>query len=343
MFESTTLRLTIMYVAILSVICILFSTNWYLLARNDIEGARNRQIATLKRPGPVRDIIIREELIKEVEAEADEQFKEDMRSLVSRILFTNAIIITAGTAGSYLLARKSIEPIERAHLEQIRFTADASHELRTPLTAMRTEIDVALRDPKLSKADAIKQLESTSEELVRMSSLSEQLLKLSRTDEHIELPTQRTSVKSIVQTSLDRVLKQAEQRIISFQEEIDDEFVITNPDTAAEILSVLFENAIKYSDKKSTVQIKTITVRNAVQIAIKDQGIGISQLDQQHIFERFYRADHSRTSGSPRSGHGLGLSIAATLASRLPDTALKVESEGHGLGSTFTITLPKSH
>ena len=84
----------------------------------------------------------------------------------------------------YLFAKQTLQPIEEAHTRQTRFTADASHELRTPLAVLQTEIDVALRNPKLKLSEARQVLESNREEITRLKNLSDQLLTLTRVHAH---------------------------------------------------------------------------------------------------------------------------------------------------------------
>src|SRR5690606_24862255 len=94
----------------------------------------------------------------------------------------------AGGVGSYYLARRTLRPIEEAHEAQSRFTSDASHELRTPLASMKTELEVALRDPALNKEEMRELLVSNLEEVDKLTKLSQNLLQLSRLEqENIQL------------------------------------------------------------------------------------------------------------------------------------------------------------
>src|SRR5439155_20050798 len=87
----------------------------------------------------------------------NQDINDASHKLKSNLVLFNLLVLAAGGAASYALARRTLEPIEDALEAQKRFTGDASHELRTPLTIMQTENEVALRDPKLSRQDAIAQ------------------------------------------------------------------------------------------------------------------------------------------------------------------------------------------
>ena len=335
MFESATFKSTLIYMGILSLICFFFSFNWYTIATDELDRTLTRQKNVLKNP-----LFNDKRLVDEFIVEAEEKYEEAKSAILGRIFITNILIISAGGLGSYYLARRTLEPIEEAHRQQIRFTADASHELRTPLASMRTEIEVALRDKKLNKADAIELLKSNIEELEKLSALSEGLLKLARQDELVNMEMESVSVSAIVDKSIERVAKAAKHKQIKLLAEQSDDKVRANPDALTELFVILLDNAIKYSPEKTSVNISLTTSKNYVGVSVADQGIGISKADQQYIFERFYRADHSRSSQNEK-GHGLGLSIAKNIAD-IHEAKLTVKSDGRGSGTTFIVRLRRA-
>ena len=160
MFHSATLRLTAVFAFILLLISIFFSLNWYQAAKSELDAGLRRRDKLIEkgydflRRSPPKFIDERLEIRDEAIA-----------SIQRRIIMSNIVIIVIGGLGSYFLAHEILKPIEQAHEAQKQFTADASHELRTPLTAMRTEIEVALRDDKITKEQAINLLGSNLEEL----------------------------------------------------------------------------------------------------------------------------------------------------------------------------------
>ena len=110
-------------------------------------------------------------------------------------------------------------------------------------------------------------------------------------------------------------------------------------DSITEMLVILLDNAVKYSPKKTKVAITTHETKNHITVSVHDSGIGVRASDKERIFERFYRADNSRSSQNAK-GHGLGLSIAKNI-SDIHDARISVQSDGADTGSTFTFRLKK--
>jgi signal transduction histidine kinase len=218
---------------------------------------------------------------------------------------------------------------------QKRFTADASHELRTPLTAIKTEIEVGLRDEKLSLADAKKLLNSNLEEVEKLQHLSESLLKVARFENHLD--KQPTNIKEVILEAYRQVEKQAKKHNIDFDFKLEDRTATIDPAQIRELMIILLDNAIKYSPSGSVVTVRSTTINQLLNIQVADNGQGIKEMDLPYIFNRFYRADHSRTKNTT-NGYGLGLSIAQTIAENHKGQ-ITVDSKV-GNGTTFTVILP---
>lgn len=258
------------------------------------------------------------------------------RMIRNLVLFNLGTLIFGGLL-SYGLARRTLQPIGDAFEAQSRFSSDASHELRTPLTAMQTEIEVALRNKDITKAQAIELLRSNLEEVAKLRALSEGLLRLSRSHTK-ELELRPVEVDKILNDVIERVIKPAEAKHIAVENEISDNLrVIGDHQSLVELLVILIDNAIKYSNQKSTINLKADVNGKQVLIHVVDHGRGIPAEQLPHIFERFYRVDSSRAKGGSE-GYGLGLSIAEMIAKAL-GAQLSVKST-FGKGSTFTIILP---
>ncbi len=257
--------------------------------------------------------------------------------LRANLFLVNILILITGGLLSYYLARKTLGPIEEAHEAQSRFTADASHELRTPITAMRAETEITLTEKHLTLKNARKQLESNIEELDKLTSLSEGLLRLARLDNN-GLEKDSVLVSHVIQQAVERLVSKAEdkQQIITTSKIIDSKIPINQP-SIVEALVTILDNAIKYSPKKSQIHISSKKYKNYVHISIKDSGVGIRQSELQHIFDRFYRADNSRTK-SNIDGYGIGLSIAMSVA-KAHGGDIKVTTKLDG-GSAFSLVLP---
>jgi signal transduction histidine kinase len=228
--------------------------------------------------------------------------------------------------------------------EQKRFVSDASHELRTPLTAMKTEVEVALRDKDLSQSDAREVLESNLEEIDKLKALSDRLLALGRLQDPIrEFQFVPVNLSETAEEAIQQVLPLAIKKNISIDFEpvsSPDDVIEAQHDSLVEMLVIFLDNAIKYSSSNSRVFVQVKGNKTHLVVMVQDFGYGIKQEDIPKIFNRFYRADLSRTAGEI-SGHGLGLSIAKEIVEKHKGKIL-VESEFEQ-GTKFTILLPRRH
>ncbi len=217
---------------------------------------------------------------------------------------------------------------------QKRFIQDITHELKTPITAIRGQIDVAFRR-KRSDSEYRKILESTSDEMDRLGKIVENLLMLARfesmeiklTKEDVDLYfTAAKAVKNLRLLAKKRGIKlsMSGESLLVFGDEMYLESLAVN----------LIENALKYTKPGGAVEVRTHKRGVLAAISVKDSGIGIGKSDKLHIFDRFYRADKSRSA----EGYGLGLSIVRSVA-EAHGGAVSVKSKA-GQGSEFTFTMP---
>jgi signal transduction histidine kinase len=269
----------------------------------------------------------------------DPELLEDAKRRILIVLVdVNLIILAiAGTLG-YYLAGRTLRPIQEMVDEQNRFVTDASHELRTPLTAAKTTIEVGLRDKDLSLNQAKDLLESTLEEVDTMQVLSNNLLRLAQI-QNKQKQEVRTAVPlgDVIQKVVQKVSLLAKQKTISIKAGETDAIVEGNFETLKELFIIFLDNAIKYSPEGSAIMIDISRKDHVVAVEIRDKGIGIAKKDIPHIFNRFYRADESR-SKSNASGYGLGLSIAKKIIDEYRGS-ISVKSKIDE-GTTFTIKLP---
>ncbi len=287
----------------------------------------------LRKPGQP---VFRETSLYDFEAFRNDRLQESRASLKSNLVLLNIITLGAGFAASYLLARKTLEPIEEAMESQARFTADASHELRTPLTAMQTEIEVALRDQKLTKEEAKELLASNLEEVVKLRILSDGLLRLAR-QKNEPLTNTVADIEQVAQKAIDHTARQATEKQITIKSTITKKTLVKgDTPTLTELISILIDNAIKYSEPKTNVTISAERKDGHLLLRVADQGMGIAEKDAPHVFERFYRADTSRTKKDV-GGYGLGLSIARKLTD-LHKGSIEIETTSKK-GTTFKVTL----
>lgn len=226
------------------------------------------------------------------------------------------------------------------HADQVRrdFVANVSHELRTPLTAIRGYVE-ALLDTPSDPDEARRFLEVISRHTLRMERLVRDLLRLARLDAGQETIDRGTcSVQGIVDAAaadLEALLGGRRQRV---ERHVAADAATVAGDAAKlqDVLRNLLENASNYTPEGSAVEVHARRVGDEVEIAVADNGPGIPEADLPRIFERFYRADRSR-SRDP-GGTGLGLSIVRHLVG-LHGGSLEAANRDGG-GAVFTVRLP---
>lgn len=233
---------------------------------------------------------------------------------------------------------------ERRRIDQVRtdFVANISHELKTPVGALAVLAETLVDETDLSTIQRV--VARMLAETDRASRTIDDLMELSRIEAGAERAVERVVLADVVRAAIDRVNQLATQRQISFSSlsAIDGgpaaEPLVVTGDRRQIVSAVgnLVENAVKYSEPGSIVQVRLRRSDGWVEVAVTDHGIGIPQRDLDRIFERFYRVDRarSRTTG----GTGLGLSIVRHVASNHGGEVLVTSTEGQG--STFTLRLP---
>lgn len=232
---------------------------------------------------------------------------------------------------------ETMERLEHLFIAQRRFLADVSHELRTPLTVLQGNAGLMRR---MSEFDPVA-LDSMSKEIARLTRMVEDLLLMAQAESG-RLELERAPVE--LDTILLEVYQQArilagDQKRISI-EEIDQVQVIGDRDRLKQVLLNLVSNAIKFTRPDGKIDLSLKINADEAWLAIRDDGQGIHPKDLEHIFERFYRAETSRSKliDYDQKGFGLGLSIAYWIMLR-HDGRIEVESE-YGHGATFTLCLP---
>ncbi len=220
--------------------------------------------------------------------------------------------------------------------EQNQFISSASHELRTPIATLRAEMEGCLLEKHITEEQSRKLINSNLEELGTLQNLSNSLLTLTKV--HSVNGNRQQDIIStleIINLAHKKISTLAKKKNIHIEKNIKDARIKGDKDSLVELLVVLLDNAIKYSQKDTHITITLEKTQEKIFISIKDEGMGISEGDLPHIFERFFRADKSR---SLIEGYGLGLAIA------------KKEVENHrggiyvsselGKGTIFTVWLP---
>lgn len=332
MFQSARLRLTAWYLVIIMLISMFFSTIIYFEFNQEIE-----RFAAMQRA--------RREHIEEAfnmnlpQPEAEVKVLTEARNRLIFILFlVNAgILVVSGGAG-YFLAGRTLRPIKEMLDDQKRFITDASHELRTPLTALRSEIEVHLRDTHATQAQTTTLLKSNLEEVIHLQNLSDNLIRLTNGTHQRYREYTDVSLRDSIMSSVKKVSPLAKRKHITISHDIPNVTLQGNAQHIGELFVILLDNAIKYSPKDLNVDVRAQVQSRSIKVTVSDQGQGISPEDLPHIFERFYRADSSRKRETIE-GYGLGLSIAQKIATE-HNGSIRVKSKLNK-GTTFIVQLPR--
>ncbi|HZR40668.1 MAG TPA: HAMP domain-containing sensor histidine kinase [Ktedonobacteraceae bacterium] len=226
------------------------------------------------------------------------------------------------------------QQVQKVNDLQRNFLADVSHELRTPLTVILSSLDLMRKeeDPEFQ----VSALESIHTEAERMARMVTQLLILARTDRSATVAREPLLIGDIINEVCEQGDRVDEQTTVQCQGLacLEDAVVEGNADYLKQLFLILLENAIKYTPDGGSIEVISELKEDMLAITVADPGIGIASADLPKIFDRFYRAENARF----RSGMGLGLSIAKSIAVQHGGD-ISIESEpGHG--SRFTVSLP---
>jgi signal transduction histidine kinase len=239
-------------------------------------------------------------------------------------------------AHSFNQMATKLEEVEEMRRQLI---GDVAHELRTPLTTIKGSVE-ALEDGILPASAETYQL--ILHEAERLNHLVDDLQELSRVEAgayELNLhPLQLSSLEGSIQK---RLGYQFEEKGISFESHIPSDLSVIQADEhrIIQVLTNLLTNALHYTPKGGKVKLSASQINGAVQITVKDNGAGIPEEHLENIFTRFYRVDKSRARHA--GGSGIGLTITKHLV-EAHGGEIWVKSDGEGMGSSFTFTLPIS-
>jgi heavy metal sensor kinase len=229
-----------------------------------------------------------------------------------------------------------IDRLDRAFRREQQFTADASHELRTPLSVIRTQTELALDRPREAEYDR-RVLSSIREESERLGRLVEDLLVLARADAGQTLTLAPLDLQDLVSEAGARMAPRAHAHGVQLSVTVEDVGAVSG-DAAwlTQMLLNLLGNALRHTPSGGRVSLELRSAPRAAIVSVSDSGEGIAPEHLPHLFERFYRADTSRSQDA--GGVGLGLAISHWIV-RAHGGTISVASEPRQ-GATFTVTLP---
>ena len=234
-------------------------------------------------------------------------------------------------------ARSSSEAQARASEERMRrFVADASHELRTPLTSIRGFAELYRQGALPAGADVDRAMSRVESEARRMGALVDDLLLLARLDQQRPLERATVDLAAVAGNVVHDLQAAAPDRLITLDLEDPACLVEGDAERLAQVLSNLVTNSLTHTPVGAWVTVRVTAREDRAVVEVADNGPGIAEADRARIFERFYRADSSRTRAS--GGSGLGLSIVAGLVRAHGGTVEATETPGGG--ATFRVHLP---
>lgn len=230
------------------------------------------------------------------------------------------------------------EQLEQLDHSRNQFVSDASHELKTPLTTMKLLLESLLYQPDMPQALQTEFLNDMNHEIDRLTTIITDLLQLTKMDDRsAPLKLAPCDLTALTEETIRSLLPMAEKRGQTLSSDLEKE-VVSHVDASKlrQVFYNLTENAMKYTPDGGHIHVTLRKKAKAITWSVRDNGVGIAEKDQQHIFERFYRVDKARSRET--GGTGLGLSIVRRMVSLHGGKIDLVSAPGQG--STFTVTLP---
>jgi signal transduction histidine kinase len=319
MFSTARLRLTGWHLLILTIIVGLLSlTLYYLLVwvqRNELKAL----------PPGVHPTIAH-------------IFAKDEVTLAYQIVAIDGVVLLLAAVGAYVLAGRTLRPIQEVMERQRRFAAAASHELRTPLTVLQGSLEVALLSRR-GPEEYEQIIRQAIEEAKHMSHMVKDLVALARHESE-------AGSLSLAPIFLNEVAGAAVARVEPLAQRRGQTLEITLPNRLSvrgdalklrQALVNLLENAITYTPEGGSIRLIGRRERGRAVLEVRDTGPGIAPDHLQHVFEPFYQVETARSD----SGHvGLGLALAAWIV-RAHHGHIDVASQV-GMGTVFTLSLPST-
>ena len=335
MFKSARLKLTAWYLIMIMTVALLFSSAMYVGVYNNTYHVLEMQRRELERQ---YNRFNRQSGYPKLTLLIDPLALEEIRKqTLLNLLGINLMILFAAGSIGYFLAGKTLEPIEIMVKKQKRFISDAAHELKTPLTAMKTELEVNLRDKSLTLESSKKVLRSTIDEVDKLHGFMLKLLNQSKYQNIVSSKYTAVELNKVLDSILSKLAPMIKEKKIDVSTDLKTLQVLGQPEELEDLFTNLVENAIKYSKPGGTINITLTKEHNFALIQVQDSGIGIAKEDLPNIFEPFYRADKAR-SASGSEGFGLGLTIAKEIVVNHSGT-ITAQSE-LGKGTVFNVKLP---
>ena len=321
-------------------------TNQHILSINnaaarllevDLDSAVGRTLRSVVRNSALQDFVVR---ALEADGPVEDELVFNTRTQGEQTLQVHGTALrrAAGREAGVVIVLNDITRLRR--LEQVRrdFVANVSHELKTPITTIKGFVETLLDGPVEPK-DSERFLGIVLSQADRLNAIIEDLLVLSRVEqEKADNLLDRGPIDAVVRSAVQLCAPRADSRNVTVNVRLTGAAEgRINPVLLEQAVVNLIDNAVKYSDEGSTVDVSTALEAEEIRIQVTDHGCGIAAEHQPRIFERFYRVDKSRS--RELGGTGLGLAIVKHIA-QTHGGSIDVKSR-LGEGSTFTLRLPR--
>ena len=262
----------------------------------------------------------------------------DVRDMTLRLTITPTVDELGAIVGAVGLF-SDITQMERLERTRREYVSNVSHELRTPLTAMRALVEPLKEGMVTSEADRMRYYDIILREVMRLSRLINDQLELSRLQSGtLAIQKSKMTLDDLVYDVCDRYSSIAEEHGLELKVLTDFSecpMVYANADRVEQMLIILLDNAIKYTEEGS-VSVSATWDDEKVILSVRDTGVGIADEDLPYVFDRFYKVDKAHSG----KGSGLGLSIACELLKRMNEEIWVSSEKGKGSEFCFTIHRP---
>ena len=219
-----------------------------------------------------------------------------------------------------------------------QFVSNASHELKTPLATMKIMLETMMYQPDMPTELRAEFMQDINHEIDRLTGIITDLLVLTRMDNQTEMKMETVDMSELTRETMRLLMPAAEKRHQTLTGDVQENLTLYGDRIKLnQILYNLTDNAIKYTPEQGEIRISLRQEDGDLVWRVRDNGIGIPEEDQEHIFERFYRVDKARSRET--GGTGLGLSIVRQMV-KMHGGTISVNSES-GKGTEFVVTLPQ--
>ncbi|MDG3132411.1 HAMP domain-containing histidine kinase [Streptococcus suis] len=265
------------------------------------------------------------------------QIKASITNYESTVMIVMVSAWLISILASIYLSNLSMKPILISYQKQKDFVENASHELRTPLAVLQNRLEGLFRHPDATILDSSESIGASLEEVRNMRLLTTNLLNLARRDDGLKLDMVDV-LPSYIDEIFNNYLMIAEEngKLLTVDNKLH-QSIRTDKLLIKQLLTILFDNAMKYTDHQGIIQITASIKDKWVYFTIADDGLGISDENKKKIFDRFYRVDKART--RQKGGFGLGLSLAQQIIKTLNGQILVKNNQPKG--TIFEVRLPK--